>query len=228
MVNVERFVMRRFNENAYVLYDETGECVLVDCGCIEKEEYEQIVSFIETNELKVTRLICTHFHIDHILGNAFFAQRYGVRPEVNPNDKRLVTIIDYQAMALNFTFTDKVETGDLLFSLEDGSQIAFGNAVLTVMHTPGHSPGSICLYSEKERLLVSGDTLMKGTIGSTSVPGGRKKALARSVEKLLQLPAETVVYPGHGDCTTIGDELKNDLLAVTESGEEKVYKSVDI
>ena len=69
---------------------------------------------------------------------------------------------------------------------------------------------------------------MKGSIGSTSLPGGRKKALARSVEKLLQLPAETVVYPGHGDCTTIGDELKNDLLAVTESGEEKVYKSVDI
>ena len=226
MVNVERFVMRRFDENAYVVYDETGDCVLVDCGCIEKEEYGQIVSFIETNELKVTRLICTHFHIDHIIGNAFFAQRYGVRPEVNPNDQRLVSIIDYQAMALDFT--ESIETGDPLFSLEDGSVISFGNTSMTVMHTPGHSPGSICLYSEAERILISGDTLMKGSIGSTSLPGGRKKALARSVEKLLQLPAETVVYPGHGDCTTIGDELKNDLLAVTESGEEKVYKSVDI
>ena len=96
------------------------------------------------------------------------------------------------------------------------------------MHTPGHSPGSICLYAEAEHVLISGDTLMKGTIGSTNLPGGRKKAIARSVEKLLGLPAETVVYPGHGDHTTIADELKNDLLAVSESGEEKEYKSVDI
>lgn len=226
MLKVERFVSARFDENAYVLYDETGECVLVDCGSREEEECNRIVTFIEAHTLKVRRLICTHFHIDHMLGNAFFSQRYGVRPEVNPNDERLVSIIDYQAMALNFT--DKVETGDPLFSLEEGSEIAFGTTTLTVLHTPGHSPGSICLYSEKDHLLVSGDTLMKGTIGSTSLPGGRKKALARSVEKLLGLPAETVVYPGHGDSTTIGEERQNDLLAVSESGEEKEYKSVDI
>lgn len=226
MLKVERFVNAQFNQNTYVLYDESGECVLVDCGSKDVDECRRVVSFVEANSLKVVRLICTHFHLDHMLGNAFFCQHFGVKPEVNPNDQRLVSIIDYQAMALNFT--EKIETGNPQFSLEDGAVIAFGNTSLTVMHTPGHSPGSICLYAEAEHVLISGDTLMKGTIGSTSLPGGRKKTIARSVEKLLGLPAETVVYPGHGDHTTIADELKNDLLAVSESGEEKEYKSVDI
>lgn len=226
MLKVERFVNAQFDQNTYVLYDESGECVLVDCGSKDEKECGQVVSFIESNALKVVRLVCTHFHLDHMLGNSFFCQRYGVKPEVNSNDQRLVSIIDYQAMALNFT--EKIETGDPQFSLEDGTEVSFGNTSFVVMHTPGHSPGSVCLYSEAEHTLISGDTLMKGTIGSTSLPGGRKKAIARSVEKLLGLPAETVVYPGHGDSTTIAEELKNDLLAVSESGEEKVYKSVDM
>lgn len=226
MLQVARFVMKQFNENAYILFDETGECILVDCGSKEDDECNQLVAFIDEHHLKVKRLLCTHFHLDHMLGNVFFGQRYGVKPEVNPNDQRLVTIIDYQAMALNFT--EKIETGDPQFTLEDGVEVIFGNTTLKVMHTPGHSPGSICLYCETDHILISGDTLMKGAIGSTSLPGGRKKAIARSVEALLQLPAETVVYPGHGDSTTIGDEVANNLLAATEKTEEKKYKSVDL
>lgn len=226
MLQVERFEMPQFKENTYVVFDETGECVLVDCGCKTDDEFKRVVGFIESRQLCVKRLLCTHFHLDHILGNAFFSKRYGVNPELNSNDQRLVSILDYQAMALNFE--EKIETGDLQFTLDDGAAVSFGNTEFVVMHTPGHSQGSICLYSEKDHVLISGDTLMKGSMGSTSLPGGRKKAIARSVEKLLGLPAETVVYPGHGDSTTIGDEQKNDLLAVSESAEEKVYKSVDM
>lgn len=182
MLQVKRFVNAKFDQNTYVVSDGSRECVLVDCGGNSAEENEPVARYVEENGWQVKHLLCTHFHLDHILGNAFFQQRFAVKPELNPGDQRLVSILDYQAMALNFQ--DPIEPGDLQFTLEDGSLVSFGNTELKVLHTPGHSPGSICLYSENDHVLLSGDTLMKGAIGSTSLPGGRKKAMARSVEAI--------------------------------------------
>ena len=204
-MEIKKFTVNSYKENLYVLYDETKECVIIDCGCQTIAERFMVIDFIENHGLRPQRLLCTHYHLDHVMGNAFVSSRYGIAPEVNVGDKRLVRILGYQAMALGIDVKID-ETLIPAFSLDDGVEIRFGMSRLKVIHTPGHSPGGVSFYSRAEKILISGDTLMKHSCGATNLPGGKAEALEASMERLFMLPSDVIVYPGHGDTTTIGAE----------------------
>lgn len=203
---VKRFCVNMMHENTYVVSDETGECVIIDCGCREQGERDALAQYVEQEGLSVRRLLCTHLHLDHTFGNEFILERYGIRAEANAGDRPLVEMIHYQAVAFGLG-DDEARVPPPDFTLCDGAEVRFGATTLKVVGTPGHSPGGISLWCESEGVLFSGDSLLKGAYGATNLPGGRQKKLRRSiVERLFTLPGETVIYPGHGEPTTISAE----------------------
>lgn len=205
-MNIKSFCFNMMYENTYVVYDDTKECIIIDCGCNNDDEREELASFISSKGLTVKHLLCTHFHLDHTFGNAFAQQRFNVTAEVNEGDRILAEMIHYQAVAFGLS-DDEIDVPTPVFTLSDGAVINFGNTSLTVITTPGHSPGSISLYFEKEGVLFSGDTIMKGAFGAVNLPGGRLPKLFKSItQKIFALPEQTVIYPGHGGPTTVGEE----------------------
>ena len=198
-----------FQENTYVVWDEVSkEAAIIDCGALFPQEEERIEKFITENNLKVKYLLNTHTHLDHCFGNAWAAERYGVKPMAHADDEALLTQIGMQAKM--FGLPIEVKTVKLGGYLNDGDVLMLGENRIEVIHTPGHSRGGICFYIPSEGWLVSGDSLFAGSIGRTDLEGGSYATLIKSIqEKLITLPEETVVYPGHGPYTAIGDEKTN-------------------
>ena len=197
-----------FGINTYVVYDpQSRECAVIDPGMSSEKERNAVTSFIERNDLKVTHLINTHLHIDHAVGDNFITETYGVEPEAHRDDVSLGEGIRQQALMLGMDEDFK----DVAVSqyLEEGDVIRIGDGELEVLHVPGHSPGSIVLYDRKDGFMFAGDVLFRGSIGRTDLPGGSHSALISGIRnKLLTLPDNTVVFPGHGPATTIGDERR--------------------
>lgn len=217
MLEIKSFCTKTFKENTYVVSDETKECMLVDCGGETEEENQGIIDYISAQGLTVKHIVCTHCHLDHTLGIAQLSEKYGIQAEANPSEQPLVEMTHYQALALNLNDED-VKEFTPIYTLAEDYTFNVGNSEFKVIHTPGHSPGGICLYAEKDKVLLSGDTLMKHQVGATNLPGGRKKALARSIEKLFTtLPEDVTVYPGHGETTTIGEEKTYNKLETSGS-----------
>lgn len=207
MAKIAIFVLNPFQENTYIIYDETKECIIVDAGCYTKDEQNAIVSFIEKNNLTLKLIVSTHGHVDHILGNAFIKSKYKVDIAACPEDSQLIQSASTHAIMYGFTIDD-VPPIDINLNHDDIVQ--FGDTTLRVIHTPGHSQGGICLLSEEDNFLLSGDTLFQGSIGRTDLPGGNYEQLIESIEsQLLTLNSNTKVYPGHGDPTSIGWEIEN-------------------
>jgi glyoxylase-like metal-dependent hydrolase (beta-lactamase superfamily II) len=205
-------VFNAFQENTYLLYDQTGECILVDAGCYSPEEKTAIDNFLLSNKVRLTKLINTHCHVDHVLGMAYLAEKY--KPEIwaHQDDLKLLTEARKHGIIFGFDVEQPpVATG----YLEEGKDIVFGNSRLQVFHVPGHSPGSVALYSREANFVIVGDVLFKGSIGRTDLPGGNYDQLMKSIfTKLMSLPPDTVVYSGHGPSTTIHEEaLSNPFLA---------------
>lgn len=198
-----------FQENTYVVWDEVSkEAAIIDCGALFPQEEERIEKFITENNLKVKYLLNTHTHLDHCFGNAWAAERYGVKLMAHADDEALLSQIGMQAKM--FGLPIEVKTVKLGGYLNDGDVLMLGENRIEVIHTPGHSRGGICFYIPSEGWLVSGDSLFAGSIGRTDLEGGSYATLIKSIqEKLITLPEETVVYPGHGPYTTIGDEKTN-------------------
>lgn len=195
-----------FQENTYLLHDETNECVVVDPGCYEKSEREELKKFIEDNNLKVVRLLNTHCHIDHVLGNKFVADTYGVPLEIHPDDEQTLRSVPAYAPAYGFPMYAE-QLPEKFFN--EGDKIRFGNTELDVLFAPGHAPGHVVFYNSKEKVVIGGDVLFQGSIGRTDLPGGNFDTLINSIRtKLFALPDEVTVYPGHGPETTIGYEKK--------------------
>ena len=212
MITVKTFVFNIFAENTYLLYDETKEAVLIDCGCMFESEEQQLSNFIVQNHITVKRLLCTHLHFDHILGNNFIYQTYGVAPEAHRKDIKLLPSIKEQIKAMRVRFPiNLIEIKDYLVGNEE---IYFGNSELVTMLVPGHSPGSLAYYSRKDGFIIVGDALFRGSIGRTDLWGGNHDMLVAAIkDKLLTLPDETIIYPGHGPSTTIIEEkLHNPFL----------------
>jgi glyoxylase-like metal-dependent hydrolase (beta-lactamase superfamily II) len=190
-----------------VLYNEKGECCIIDPGCYFASEEKALSDFIEENSLKPTLLLNTHCHLDHIFGNRFVHRKYGLLLHLHPDEK---PVLDYgpaagQLWQLPFDNYD----GELIF-LNEGDTITIGDDVLHVLFTPGHSPGSISFYDKEAKFVIAGDVLFQGSVGRTDLPGGDFTILEESIKtKLYTLPEDTIVYPGHGDSTTIGDEIKD-------------------
>ena len=197
-----------FQENTYIVWDEaTMEAAIVDCGALFPQEEERIEAFISDNNLKVKYILNTHLHLDHCFGNAWAAERYGILPMAHEDDETLLARIGEQARMFGLPF--EVKTEKLGGYLKDGDVLTLGEHEIKVIHTPGHSRGGLCFYIPSAGWLVSGDSLFEGSIGRTDLEGGSYATLIKSItERLMTLAEETVVYPGHGPYTTIGDEKK--------------------
>ena len=204
-MKIKKFEFNMFPVNCYVLSDETNECVIIDAGCYYEQDKQALKAYIDSNGLQVKHLLNTHLHLDHIFGNSFVYKTYGVKPEAHQEDEFWLTNAVSQAMMFGLKLSDPiVELGKYLV---DGEIIRFGNAFLKTIHVPGHSPGGLAFYAEKEGCLFSGDSLFHGSIGRADLAGGNFDTLKEAIcNRLLALPDKTIVYPGHGDTTTIGDE----------------------
>ena len=207
MISVKRFIFNGFQENTFLLYDETKECVIIDAGCYSDSEKQVIKNFILENSLKPTKAINTHFHIDHLLVIDFLKSEYNISIEGNKNEiDNINSSLDY---ASNYGFELKT-TPNIDNYLCDNDTVKFGNSELKVLFVPGHSPGHLAFYSTEQKFVIVGDVLFKGSIGRTDLPGGDLDILMKSIdEKLLVLDYDTEVMPGHGSYTTIGLEKNN-------------------
>jgi len=206
MISVKSFCFNSFEENTYILSDETGECIIIDPGCHLTEEEKELSDYISSNNLRPVRLINTHCHIDHILGNSFVAGRYKLKLETNENEKPVLSASGYVSQMYQIQLNP---SPDIEVFLKEGDLIKFGNSELKVLFTPGHSPGSISFYSAEDRFVISGDVLFEQSIGRTDLPGGNYDTLIDSIiTKLLPLGDDCKVYCGHGNATTIGAEKK--------------------
>jgi len=207
MLTVQPFTFNPVRENTYILYNEKGDCCIIDPGCYFAAEEQELVAFIQQNKLKPVLLLNTHCHLDHIFGNRFINKTYNLTLHLHSLEK---PVLDYgpaagQLWQLPFDNYD----GELIF-IEEGQTIRIGEEELHILFTPGHSPGSVSFYSKEHKFVISGDVLFQGSVGRTDLPGGDFAVLEESIKtKLYTLAADTIVYPGHGDSTTIGDEIKD-------------------
>lgn len=212
-MKISIFQLSLFGINTYIVSDTgTGDCAVIDPGMITPQEERAITGFIESNHLHLTHIINTHLHIDHAAGISYLQRKYGAPVYAHPADAVLGEHIDAQANM--FGIGEKIDNVTETTPLKDGDIIHIGKGSLEVIHVPGHSPGSIALYDRKDGFLIAGDILFAGSVGRTDLPGGSHDQLIRGIKsRLLKLPADTVVYPGHGPATTIGHEtLHNPFL----------------
>lgn len=208
MLKVKMFVFNPFGESTYLVFNPaTKDAVVIDPGMGTAEENEEFAGFVEASGLTVRGIVNTHLHLDHCFGANYVKDKYGVAVAAHTSDAFLGSNIDDQARK----FGIRLKGRDVMIDapLADGDTIQIGDDRLEVIHTPGHTPGGVCLYSADGGFLIAGDTLFKGSVGRTDLPGGDYAQLIGSIKnKLLTLPDATVVYPGHGPATTIGDEKK--------------------
>lgn len=206
-MNTKIFISNPWQENTVLLYDETGEAVVIDCGCFTEKEQENFKAFLKEKGLTLVALLGTHLHIDHILGNNFIKDTYGLEIQASREDDFLIEhAVEYAAMLGMRGVQQPPGIGKYL---TDGEIVHFGNSELKVIAVPGHSPGGLCFYSEKDNLLIAGDVLFAGSVGRSDLPGGDGEQLLEGIrEKLFVLNDDVKVIPGHGPATTIGEEKK--------------------
>lgn len=205
-MKVSRFVFNMFGVNTYVVWDtESLEAAVIDPGMIDERECRAIDNFIESRGLKVTQLINTHSHLDHIFGNAYIKEKYGLEIKADKADEFLARTLPEQAA--RFGLRNSLRPGEIDVELHDGDTIFLGKERMEVLSVPGHSPGSIALYCPESNFVITGDTLFPGSIGRSDLPMGDYATLVDAIRrKLLTLPDSTVVLSGHGGETTIGAE----------------------
>lgn len=207
MIHVASFTFNPFQENTYILYDETKECIIIDPGCYTENERKQLKAFITKENLKPVRLINTHCHLDHICGNAFIAKEYNLKLEAHEGEKVVLDASVSHGQMYGFVFEPSPA---IEIYLKEGEKITFGKSELSILYTPGHSPASISFYSAKDNFVIAGDVLFFMGIGRTDLPGGSHQTLLDSIRReLFTLPDATEVYNGHGQKTTVGFEKAN-------------------
>lgn len=207
MAKVKSFVNNPYQENTYLLYDETGECTIIDPGMYTATEQNAVANFIRDNGLNPVLLLNTHCHIDHVLGNKFVFDKYSLKPRFHSGELPvLASVVSYAPqMGIRYEVSPLPE----LFLPETGS-VKFGDTTLDLIFAPGHSPAHLCFYDRAANILMGGDVLFRMSIGRTDLPGGNFDQLIDNITtKLFILPDNCVVYPGHGPSTTIGFEKQN-------------------
>jgi glyoxylase-like metal-dependent hydrolase (beta-lactamase superfamily II) len=213
MVKLKVFTFNLFAENTIVLWDdETKESAVIDPGTSTSDEEKILVDFISSEDLKIKYLINTHCHIDHILGCRFVKDKYNPVYYAPEKDILLLDNAQQQAQMFDITLEEPPKPDQLI---DEASNISLGNSKLKFLFTPGHTPGEVCIYLEKEKICITGDVLFNESIGRTDLWGGDYNTLIDSIEKkLLTLPDDIVIYPGHGDSSTIGYEKQNNPFLV--------------
>ena len=196
------FTVNPLGVNCYILWDETTkEAAIIDCGAWYPEEEKEIAHFIQEYDLRPVMALQTHMHFDHIWGLTFLQATYGLSPICHTQDLHTLELQPRMAEMLGLTLPFELPTVERF--LEDGDTLQLGNTKIQVIHTPGHSEGCICFYIPSMQILFSGDTLFRESCGRTDFEGGSQADMAKSLERLMLLPENTTVYPGHGPSTTI-------------------------
>lgn len=207
MISIKMFTVNPFQENTYVLYDETKEAVIIDPGFYDEDERTELLDFIGEKQLQPVSLLNTHCHLDHVFGNKFVVDTYKIKLSIHENE--LPVLKAMPGIAKNYgVFSEESPMPN--FFLKEGERIVFGKSELEILLCPGHSPGSICFFNREQKIVIGGDVLFYGSIGRTDLPGGHHATLINSIKnKLFLLDDDYTVYPGHGPKTTIGFERKN-------------------
>lgn len=206
MITVKGFTFNPVQENTYILFNEQGYCAIIDPGCYFSTEKRELQDFINQYKLEHKFLLNTHCHLDHVFGNMFIYETYGTPLHIHEREKPVLAYAPVSGKSFNLPF-DNYE-GEIVL-LKEGQEILLGTDILKVLFVPGHSPGHICFYCKAQNFVIGGDVLFKGSIGRTDLPGGDHETLLRSIrQELFTLPDDVIVYPGHGEATTIGFEKK--------------------
>lgn len=207
MIKLKFFTFSPVHENTYLLYNEQGKAIIIDTGCYFSAEQETLKNFIKDTGLTPERLLNTHCHLDHVFGNKWVHDTWGLELWLHPDEEKMLALAPVSGEKWGLPFDNY--KGPLHF-LNHGDTINLGEDELRVIFTPGHSPGSVCFYCEKQKILIGGDVLFRDSIGRTDLFGGDHETLLKSIrEQLFVLPDDVVVYPGHGIATTIGYEKMN-------------------
>ena len=212
-MEIKSFTFNPFQENTYLIYDETKECLIIDPGCYMEDEQSTLKQFIRDAELKPVKLINTHCHIDHILGNKFASEQWDIELYINKAD--LPILENAGNIGKMYGFEDYEGSPYPKHFLDQSDILTFGKSSFKILFTPGHAPGHICLYNRENNLLISGDLIFKRSIGRTDLPGGDHNTLIQSIiSKLFPLPNETQIFCGHGPSTNLGYEKTHNPFLV--------------
>ena len=203
-LTVHTLTFNPFQENTYIISAPSGECIIIDPGCFDEYEREELVECIDKQKLKPVRLINTHCHIDHVLGNAYVAKTWNLGLEIHKGEIPVLA----SGVSVSNMYGVPYDPSPLPSSfLAEGDEVVLDGISMKVLFTPGHSPASICLYNQSDGWVIGGDVLFYESIGRTDLPGGDHQTLLHSIRsQLFVLPNETIVYPGHGPTTKIGYE----------------------
>jgi glyoxylase-like metal-dependent hydrolase (beta-lactamase superfamily II) len=204
MIQLKKLIFNSFRVNTYILHDETGDTVIIDPSNYSGDENNALSSFISQNSLNPVLILNTHCHIDHVLGLRFLKNKYNIPFHAHESETDLLKNGPVMGDLFGFE-VDPLPLPDRF--VDDLETIRFGNSELLAIHVPGHSPGSLSYYSEKDGFVITGDALFAGSIGRTDLPGGNFDTLINNIrQKLFILPPETTIWPGHGDPSSIGNE----------------------
>ncbi len=210
MLTVHTLVYSPWQENTYLLAAENGECIIIDPGCFAENEQQHLVQYLKERNLKPTMLLNTHLHLDHTFGNRFVEETFNLKALAHKDDEFWIErTVEHSAQ---MGFPVKENPPALGGYIEDNQEIEFGGSTIKVMHIPGHSPGGVVLYCEKEGVVIAGDVIFRESVGRADLPGGDYATLITGIRsKLLVLPDEVEVYPGHGPKTTIAYERAHNM-----------------
>ena len=212
MFTVKAFTFSPIQENTYLLYNEKGKALIIDPGCYFEEEREMLRSFLQQNKLELQLLLNTHCHLDHVFGNKWIHETFGLLLHIHQKEKQVLDFAPASGLMWNMPFDNY--NAELKY-LKEGEEILLDDDRLKILFVPGHSPGHVCFYCKEQGFVIGGDVLFRQSIGRTDLPGGNHETLIQSIKtQLFTLPDETIVYSGHGPATTIGYEKKhNPFLA---------------
>ncbi|MCQ2315415.1 MAG: MBL fold metallo-hydrolase [Bacteroidales bacterium] len=209
MLSVSTFVFNSLQENTYIVSNENLDCVIIDAGNYAASENEEIIGHIESRKLKPKMLLSTHSHIDHVMGNSVLSKRYGIPLAACPVEREYYDKVWMYAEVFGIKFTQDMCIYPSI-DLADGEIVKVGGDELKVLYTPGHAKGHVSFYAENDGFVLTGDTLFRRGVGRSDFPGGSYEQLENSLKNVLyKLPDDTIVYPGHGPTTTIGEERRN-------------------
>lgn len=207
MITIQDFCFSAFQENTYVLYNELKEAIIIDPGCYTRIEEKILSDFIRKENLKPVLLLNTHCHLDHVFGNNYVSETYGLTAHIHPNEQ--IVLDRLPEAAAKWGAPTEAYKGAIQY-IEHGEIIPFGNDPFKVLLTPGHSPGSVCFYHVEQDFMIGGDLIFKDGVGRTDLPGANPLDLIKSIrEQIFPLPDSLTIYSGHGPVTTWGREKEH-------------------
>jgi len=207
MITIQDFCFSAFQENTYVLYNELKEAIIIDPGCYTRIEEKILSDFILKENLKPSLLLNTHCHLDHVFGNNYVSETYGLTAHIHPNEQ--IVLDRLPEAAAKWGVPTEAYKGPIQY-IQEGEMIQFGTDTFKVLLTPGHSPGSVCFYHPGQDFMIGGDLIFKDGVGRTDLPGANPLDLIKSIrEQIFPLPDSLTIYSGHGPATTWGREKEH-------------------